>query len=599
MTAKAYAYIRFSSERQSGGDSEHRQLNPLDAFTASTGVKVVETIYDRGKSAYRGSNAKTGNFRTLLERIETGEIGKGDYLVVESIDRLTRQRLIVSAEMLQGILRKGIRIYTTIDQKCYEVDDPSRDLETLIMVQVIAKRANEESETKSKRISAAWRSRINQAKNGQKIIKIGKSIPYGLRYEAGQLVRIEAECEEVERLFTLMLDTGMNSAIKEINKTSGRKWTTGHIQKIFESRSVIGCLTLHRVMYQANGSAKKVKIDAIENYYPNIISPELFWKVKDRLTERKVKNFTGRRSERNYNIFQHSIFCGVCGLPMYYDHRGSSYLDKVYPHFKCESKGNGATKCDNDRLRFEYVFKAFLGYLERLRVWNESTNSRVQGLSHSKALTTDLTDQLKGMAGINLLAKKANDDLKAKEGKLGESRTVYENLKRSLDDFLKESRGKVPMFMLERLRDAENALQTASEDVEKAKAKIGGVDELANLTIEHITEMFSTDEGRRKLNGFIKSNQISLKVKHAKAERVAKVEIYQSLGSKTIRVSSFTEKTGKPKLKRVKGQKVPEFNILEKYGINLQDTLNEVKSVSPLYREARFVSGKNRSAFKN
>src|SRR6185312_6206677 len=187
----------------------------------------------RGKSAYRGSNAKTGNFKALLERIDTGEIGRGDYLVVESIDRLTRQRLIVSTEMLQNILRKGIRIYTTIDQKCYEVDDPSRDLETLIMVQVIAKRANEESETKSKRISAAWRSRINQAKNGEKIIKSGKGIPYGLRYEGGQLVRVEAECEEVERLFNLMLDTGMNSAIKEINKTSGRKWTTGHIQKIF------------------------------------------------------------------------------------------------------------------------------------------------------------------------------------------------------------------------------------------------------------------------------------------------------------------------------------------------------------------------------
>lgn len=501
--------------------------------------------------------------------------------------------------MLQGILRKGIRIYTTIDQKCYEVDDPSRDLETLIMVQVIAKRANEESDTKSKRIAAAWRSRIARAKEGEKIIKHGKSIPYGLRYEGGQFVEVESECQEVERLFNLMLDTGMNSAIKQINKTSARKWTTGHIQKIFESRSVIGCLTLHRVMYQENGSSKKVKIDAIEGYYPNIISPALFWRVKDRLTERKVKNYAGRTSERNYNIFQHSIFCGVCGLPMYYDHRGSSYQDKVYPHFKCESKGNGAMKCDNDRLRFEYVFKAFLEYLDRLRIWNESTMSRNQYLGHAKELTTDLTDQLKGMAGINLLARKASEDLRTNEETLADCRTFYENLKRSLDDFMRENRGSVPSFLLERLTEAERKHQEASDRVEKARAKIGAGSELASLTLDHLIEMYGTQDGRRKLNSFLKSNQISLKVTHRKADKLAKIEVFQSLGTKSVRVSSSSVKTGKPKLQRVKGQRVPEFNILEMYGINLQETLNEVKQVSPLYRDTRIVSGKNRTAFKD
>lgn len=598
MNSKAYAYIRWSSERQGSGDSEHRQHGPLEEFTASTGIPVVEITFDRGKSAYRGSNAKKGNFRGILERIETGEIGRGDYLLVESIDRLTRERLITSAEMLQGILRKGIRIYTTIDQKCYEVDDPSRDLETLIMVQVIAKRANEESETKSKRIAAAWRSRHEKARQGQTIITHGKSIPFGLRVVDGVFVKVKDECDEVERLFTLMLDTGMNSAIKELNKTSKRKWTTGHIQKMIESRSTIGVLTLHEVQWQPNGSSKKVKIDAIEGYYPNIISPTLFWKVKDRLSERKVKNYSGKISERNFNIFQHSIFCGECGLPMYYDHRGASYEDKIYPHYKCETKQNGAKKCGNDRLRFEYVFKAFIEYLERLRAWSKSRNSQIPGLSHSRQLTTDLTDQLQGIAGINRAADEAKKELETKESISADARTMYENLKRSLGEFLKTNQGNVPTFILERIRDAENALQVASDNVEKARAKIGEGLGLETLTLDHFLEMYKSEDGRRKLNSFLKTNQIKLKVIHRKSDRLAIIRVNQSLGSKTIQVAEIAVHTGKPKLKRIKGQKVPPYNILEKYGIDLQTILNEDKQVSPSHMLDRRVSGKNRSAFK-
>ncbi|MGP5570628.1 recombinase family protein, partial [Pseudomonas helleri] len=66
--AKAYAYVRYSRITQESGDSEARQYNALERFTATTGVSIEEVIYDRGKSAFRGDNARSGYFKEILER---------------------------------------------------------------------------------------------------------------------------------------------------------------------------------------------------------------------------------------------------------------------------------------------------------------------------------------------------------------------------------------------------------------------------------------------------------------------------------------------------------------------------------------------------
>ena len=125
---KAYAYVRFSLAIQSTGYSEDRQTSALDYFTKKTGVEIAEVFYDRGKSAYRGDNAKTGRLKDILDKIDSGALKSGDFLVVESIDRITRQRLIDGVELLQGILRKGVKIYTTTDEKTYSYEDHTRDL---------------------------------------------------------------------------------------------------------------------------------------------------------------------------------------------------------------------------------------------------------------------------------------------------------------------------------------------------------------------------------------------------------------------------------------------------------------------------------------
>ncbi|WP_414155013.1 recombinase family protein [Pseudomonas sp. BNK-43-a] len=87
---KAYAYVRWSTAEQGeeGRDSHDRQTNPLGAFTKTTGIPVVETIIDKGVCDFKGANARIGQLKGLLERIESGEIDRGETIQLNSSSRL-------------------------------------------------------------------------------------------------------------------------------------------------------------------------------------------------------------------------------------------------------------------------------------------------------------------------------------------------------------------------------------------------------------------------------------------------------------------------------------------------------------------------------
>lgn len=69
----AYAYVRYSTARQGAEcrDSEKRQTAPLAAFEQAFDITIDERniVYDRGRSAFDGSNTLKGNLKALLEKL--------------------------------------------------------------------------------------------------------------------------------------------------------------------------------------------------------------------------------------------------------------------------------------------------------------------------------------------------------------------------------------------------------------------------------------------------------------------------------------------------------------------------------------------------
>lgn len=504
---KAYAYVRWSTAEQGdeGRDSHKRQTSPLQAFTATTGVPVVETVIDKGVSAFRGANARLGQLKGLLDRIESEEIEKGDYIIVESIDRLTRQKLHDSVELIQSILKKGIRLHTVFDNKTYSYDDPSRDLETLILVGVIAKRAHEESDTKSKRLKSSWLNKRDEAET--KIIR--KQCPYGFRYdeEKKAFVIHEEEAQEIRNIFERLKYVGILEAIKKENETSKRKWSRKHIDELIKTKSPIGVLCLSR--RKENGSGRIID-RYIPNYYPKIIEEIEFdaaiTAVKSRFNEKK----SGRRSLNNYNIFRHCIQCEKHKVGLLFNLQGIGAEKKRYAYLVCANRAERVCECEN-RIRFEHVFATFLKLIQKLslnRFIDERTTKQRETFTYITKEEHKQIDQVNDAFSRFFSAPDTSiqkKEIHIKKGLLSTEKQTLEMLEKSLSQYSEI----IPKTFIKKIAESEAKISTLEKEIQNINGDILNKSENLEITThEDILKLYETEEGRLKLNSFFISRGI-------------------------------------------------------------------------------------------
>jgi DNA invertase Pin-like site-specific DNA recombinase len=86
--------------------------------------------------------------------IRSGEIARGSWLLVESLDRITRLPVKQALKVIDEILDSGINIFELSENIAYTPED--EDFGKLIVRIVRAERSHNESKQKSQRISKAW-----------------------------------------------------------------------------------------------------------------------------------------------------------------------------------------------------------------------------------------------------------------------------------------------------------------------------------------------------------------------------------------------------------------------------------------------------------
>ena len=74
---KCYSYIRWSSDKQSGGSKLARQLKTALEIAVEQDLELVEMI-DSGISAFKGKNAKDGELGRFIDAVENTDKGVGD-----------------------------------------------------------------------------------------------------------------------------------------------------------------------------------------------------------------------------------------------------------------------------------------------------------------------------------------------------------------------------------------------------------------------------------------------------------------------------------------------------------------------------------------
>src|SRR5215813_6027456 len=116
---KAYSYLRFSTPEQLKGDSYRRQTQMAADYARKHSLQLDQslTFEDLGVSAFRSKNAKTGALRAFLDAVEAGVIPKGSHLLVESMDRISRDEIVAAQGLFLSIIGAGITLVTLIDNR--------------------------------------------------------------------------------------------------------------------------------------------------------------------------------------------------------------------------------------------------------------------------------------------------------------------------------------------------------------------------------------------------------------------------------------------------------------------------------------------------
>lgn len=327
---KAYSYIRMSTDTQKHGDSSRRQMAASEEYAKNNDLELVETIDDIGVSGYRGKNSSEGKLGIFIALLRDGSIDTGSFLLVEALDRLSRNTVHKAFSQFLEILEHDITIVTLQDGQVFTKESIS-DNESQIFITLGAMlSAHRESAIKSKRLLSSWSGK--RESTGKKILT--SRCPSWLKPNNDKtgFEEIPEAVKIVKQIFNWSIaGDGQFVITRRLNEKkippigTAAQWNLSYIKKILNNKQVTGKFQPNRII-----EGKRVpEGGAIENYYPAIISEADFLKVQKGLAQRKVGG--GRKGRKYSNIFSKISKCGGCGSPL-------AYLDKgkrSAPTLKC------------------------------------------------------------------------------------------------------------------------------------------------------------------------------------------------------------------------------------------------------------------------
>jgi DNA invertase Pin-like site-specific DNA recombinase len=367
----AYSYIRMSTEVQLKGDSRRRQLQQSRSFAERHGLTLVEDfkLEDIGVSAFKGRNARQGALKRFLTLVEEGTITPGSYLLVESLDRLSRQKPYIALNLFTSIIDAGIIIASTMDGEVYAAGH--MDMDKLFKSLMILGRSNDESVTKRNRGKEVW-SKKRAHYDGRKLTA---KCPAWLRLDASRTAFqvLDSRAATVHRIFEESASgIGSFSIARRLNEDAippfGRSdgWQISYVNKILSSRAVLGEFRPHSIEYagQHETIARRVATGApITDYFPRIVEEELFYRAQSARAQRRIGG-GGRRGEFVSNLFSKLACCAYCGSKMHFVNRGPG--PKGGSYLVCDGARRKVHQCDASGWRYDQFEAAFLAYVREL-----------------------------------------------------------------------------------------------------------------------------------------------------------------------------------------------------------------------------------------
>ena len=382
---KAISYIRFSDPSQAKGDSYRRQLAATQAYCKANELQLMSEseymFFDKGISAFSGKlRDDTTELSRFLALVEKGDIPPGTTLIVESLDRLSREHVRKALVQFLELLGAGINIHTLQSKKTY-THDSNDDMDLFGSILEMS-RSHRESLWKSERILESWQEKQEQARNGA---PMGATRPAWLDvvYANGstekptndpkakpvKFVRNEANIAIVQRIFQLTLDGyGRNAIARMLNEDgipafrTKNGWGQSTIHQILNNEAVLGLYQ----PYTKGDDGKRVPRGEAFMFYPPIIDQETFERARSATAGRNAGK--SRTQTPEFQVWQGIAKCARCGSPMHtYGNGRKAKEGQTAPRWmRCYAAKKA--KCDAVSISVQRIEPVFAEILAKLNI---------------------------------------------------------------------------------------------------------------------------------------------------------------------------------------------------------------------------------------
>lgn len=317
MDRKLYSYLRWSSAVQSDGSTRERQSSGAQQYAAENNYELVE-ILDDGVSAFRGVNAQRGALAAFIRAVEDGFIPSDSLLYVESLDRISRDKILKALGLFNDLLELGITIITGSDKKTYTEQSVNENSMDLLQSVLLFSRAHEESKTKQLRTNGSAIALIERFRSG---------LPVTIKSVGSHPWWIDASTDKHEQvrqhpIFWPVAQLAMNHFLEgeSVFKVTGllneryprlykgKAWQYANVRKLRINTAVYG----QRVLTVAGNEYK------LEGYYPALITEGQYLRLQQIRETIKYLGDVGTGEKNNINLLAGlKIFrCGHCGSTM-------------------------------------------------------------------------------------------------------------------------------------------------------------------------------------------------------------------------------------------------------------------------------------------
>jgi len=356
-------YSRFSSAGQKGNNSTSRQTEVgRDWYyreIAPLGIPLDETFTDSARSAYKGEHVgKKGDLGRFLAAIQSGAVSKGSILIVENLDRISRQGPKIARKLFERIVDEGVAVHIVNITKKLTYGWENRT-EDSVVVDMELKRAFEESLRKSVIIKAGLKAKKHDE-------NWAGNLPFWLTKEyEGERYRIVENPEKaalVREIFRLSAQgLGAKRIMQDLNARGIECGIAiGTVGEVLKNRAVLG--EHQPLLYLESGTVPDG--DPVLKF-PRIIDQTLFDIVAARLdgkkkvcADGKIRPATGSHQSNEANNLFDGLLPDVTEQPgrtLQLQNKGGFNNPYLVSKWEAGRKAN--------RIRHDLFEKTFLTYL--------------------------------------------------------------------------------------------------------------------------------------------------------------------------------------------------------------------------------------------